>query len=428
MRRARRQTPAAPDAAPLDLTIEEIGAHGDGVAHLEGDAVFVPYTLPGDRVIARRVSPTHALPQSWRERKVLPHASRCPHFGSCGGCTLQHLDDDAYAAWKRRQLEIALGRRGFADIEIAPLVRAHPQERRRADFGAARTGESLAIGFHAYRSGALVDMLDCAVLDPALVTLLPALREHLRGLLADRQSAGLLVTRTESGLDLLIDRVPPLDRVQREAIAAFATTHDIARAAWRRASETPEILVQRRIPHVRFGDVAVDIPPGAFLQATASGEGAIVAAVRAGVAGARRIADLFAGCGTLTFPLAAQARVHAVEGARDLATALSAAANRSRATRITVETRDLNRRPLLADELNAFDAVVFDPPRDGAAVQAAEIARSQVEKVVGVSCNPATFARDTRILADAGFKLVRVTPIDQFLWSPHLEAVGVFER
>ena len=428
MRRARRPTPPAPDAAPLDLTIEEIGAHGDGVANLEGDAVFVPYTLPGDRVIARRISPSHALPQSWSERKVLPHASRCPHFGSCGGCMLQHLDDDAYAAWKRRQLEIALSRRGFADIEIAPLARAHPQERRRADFGAARVGNNVMIGFHAYRSGALVDMLDCAVLDPVLVTLLPTLRELMRGLLADRQSADLLVTRTDSGVDLLIGRARPLGRAQREAIAAFAAAHNLARIAWRQASETPEILVQRRVPHIRFDDTAVDLPPGAFLQATASGESAIVTAVRAGVAGAKRIADLFAGCGTLTFPLATQARVHSVEGAKDLVAALGAAANRSRNTRISVETRDLNRRPLLADELHAFDAVVFDPPRDGAAVQAAEIARSQVEKVVGVSCNPATFARDARILADAGFKLLRVTPIDQFLWSPHLEAVGVFQR
>jgi 23S rRNA (uracil1939-C5)-methyltransferase len=271
-------------------------------------------------------------------------------------------------------------------------------------------------------------MQRCAVLDPALVALLPPLRELMRELIDDRQNADLLVTRTDSGPDLLIGRVPPLDRAQRETVAAFAAAQDLARVAWRRASETPETLVQRRVPHVRFGDVPVDIPPGAFLQASASGEAAIVAVVRSGVAGAKRVADLFAGCGTLSFPLAAQARVHAVEGAKNLAAALAAAANRSQSTRITVETRDLNRRPLLADELGPFDAVVFDPPRDGAATQAAQIARSRIAKVVGVSCNSATFARDARILVDAGFRLGRVTPIDQFLWSPHLELVGTFER
>jgi len=429
MRRARRPIPTATDSAPLDLSIEEIGAHGDGVAHRGGETIFVPYTLPGDRVLARRIGPDHALPQSWSARQILPHPARCPHFGSCGGCALQHLDDDAYAGWKLRQLEVALSRRGFGAVEIAPLVRARPKERRRADFGAARSGDSVSIGFHAYRSRTLVDMQGCAVLDPALVALLPALRGLMRDLLDDRQTADLLVTRTEGGLDLLIGRVPALDRARREAVAAFAAAQDLARVAWRRAGETPEILIQRRVPHMRFGSVPVDLPPGAFLQASASGEAAIVASVRAGVAGAKRIADLFAGCGTISFPLAAQARVHGVEGAKDLAAALAAAANRSgKAGRVTVETRDLDRRPLLADELSAFDAVVFDPPRDGAAAQAAEIARSPVARVVGVSCNPATFARDARILVDAGFRLLGVTPIDQFLWSPHLELVGAFAR
>jgi 23S rRNA (uracil1939-C5)-methyltransferase len=427
MRRARRPTQTI-DPTPLDLTIEEIGAHGDGVAHRGGETIFVPYTLPGDRVIARRIGPDHALPQSWAARAIEPHAPRCPHFGSCGGCTLQHLDDDAYAAWKRRQLEIAMSRRGFGDVEIAPLVRAQPHERRRADFGVERIGKEVVIGFHAYRSRTLVDMQVCAVLASQIVALLPVLRAVIGGLLGNRGAADLLVTRTESGIDLLVGRTPPLERAQREAVAAFATAHDLARIAHRRGDETPEILIQRRVPRLSFAGVAVDIPPGAFLQASASGEATIVAAVRAGVAGAKRIVDLFAGCGTLSFPLAAEARVHAVEGAKDLAAALTAAANRAKMTRVTVETRDLNRRPLLADELGAFDAVVFDPPRDGAAAQAAEIARSPVGKVVGVSCNPATFARDARILVDAGFKLMRVTPIDQFLWSPHLEAVGVFER
>jgi 23S rRNA (uracil1939-C5)-methyltransferase len=429
MRRARRHFRPATDAAVLDLTIEDIGAQGDGIARCDGGTVFVPYTLPGDRVRARRVGPGHAVPQSWIARGALPHPSRCPHFGACGGCAVQHLDDDTYAAWKQSQLETTLARRGLDQAELMPMVRAQPAERRRADFGAERAGGRVTIGFHAYRSRTLVDIQACAVLHPAIAALLPALRGLMRDLLPDGRSADLLVTRTESGLDLLIGCVAQLDRSQREGIASFAAAHDLARIAWRHANETPETLIQQRVPRVTFADVLVDVPAGAFLQASKSGEDAIVAAALVGIAGARRVADLFAGCGTLSFPLASAARVHAVEGAADLAEALAAAARRSnRAGRITVETRDLARRPLLADELEPFDAIVFDPPRDGAAAQAAEIARSRISKVVGASCNPATFARDARILVDAGFRLVRVTPIDQFLWSPHLELVGVFER
>jgi 23S rRNA (uracil1939-C5)-methyltransferase len=428
MRRARKpQTTIVPEL--LDLTVEEIGAHGDGVARRDGDTVFVPYTLPGDHVSARRIGPDHALPQDWIARGIAPHPPRCPHFGSCGGCALQHLQDNAYAAWKLTQLETALARRGFGSVEIMPLVRARPAERRRAEFAAIRTAAQTIIGFHAYRSRTVVDMQDCAVLAPAIVALLSPLRNFLHRALPKTRTADILVTQTETGLDLLVSHAPPPERTEREAIAAFAAAQDLARIAWRVRGETPEILVQRRVPQVRFADIAVDLPPGAFLQATRSGEDAIVAATLQGTAGAGRVADLFAGCGTISLALSARFRVHAVEGAKDLADALTAAGRRAqRAGRLTVEMRDLSRRPLLPEELESFDAVVFDPPRDGAAAQALEIARSKIARVVGVSCNPATFARDARILVDAGFRLLRVTPIDQFLWSPHLELVGVFDR
>jgi 23S rRNA (uracil1939-C5)-methyltransferase len=427
--RRTRLVPAPTAAEPADLTIDEIGAHGDGVGRHGGETVFVPYTLPGDRVEARRVGPNHALPERWIAREIAPHPPRCPHFGTCGGCALQHLQDDAYAAWKLRQLAVALSRRGFEPVEVAPPVQARPEERRRAEFAAIRTATRTIIGFHAYRSRTIVDVKDCAVLAPAIVTLLPPLRAWLNDVLPPARAVDLLITQTETGLDLLVSGWPLPARRQREAIADVASAHDVARIAWRERNEPPEILIQRRVPQVRFADVPVDLPPGSFLQATRSGEDAIVAASLRGVAGAHRIADLFAGCGTISLPLSAQARVHAVEGSKHLSDALAAAVRRARrAGTLTVETRDLARRPLLAEELEDFDAVVFDPPRDGAAAQAAQIARSAVRKVVGVSCNPATFARDARILVDGGFRLVRVTPIDQFLWSPHLELVGQFER
>lgn len=428
MRRARH-VPEQFKSELADLTIVEIGAHGDGVARHDGNTIFVPYTLPGDRVVARRIGPNHALPRTWTAREVEPHPPRCPHFGACGGCALQHLQDSAYSTWQLDQLKVALSRRGLDAIEIAPLVQARPAERRRAEFGAIRTATRTIVGFHVYRSWTLIDLQDCAVLAPAIVTLLPPLRGWLDRMLPPSRPADVLVTQTESGLDLLVSRAPSPERRQREAVAEFAAAWDLARIAWRERDEPPETLIQRRAPQVRFAAVPVDLPPGAFLQATRSGEDAIVTATLRGVAGARRIVDLFAGCGTISLPLSAVARVHAVEGSQSLSEALAAAVRRAqRAGRLTVETRDLARRPLLAEELAEFDAIVFDPPRDGAAAQAAQIARSTVKKVVGVSCNPATFARDARILTEGGLRLRRVTPIDQFLWSPHLELVGEFAR
>jgi 23S rRNA (uracil1939-C5)-methyltransferase len=430
MNRKHRGRPARPPAEEiLDLGVMELGAQGDGVAAHDGGELFVPYTLPGDRVRARRIGPHHAVPLSWDVRAPAHQDPPCRHFTACGGCALQHLDDPAYAAWKIRQLETALARRALTNVEIMPLARTAPGERRRAAFAAARRGSAAAIGFHGYKSSRIVDLLACPVLDPQIVAVVPALRALATVLIRDGHDADFLVTRTDSGLDLLVSRIAPPDRAQREAVAAFATAHDLARIAWRRSNETPETLVMTRVPRVWLGGVLVDIPPGAFLQASQSGEAAIASAVLAGIGPAKRVADLYAGCGTLTFPMARQARVHAVEGAKDLADALGAAVRQSGlAGRIALEIRDLARRPLLQEELADFDAVVFDPPRDGAAAQAGQIAQSRVPLVVGVSCNPATFARDARTLVDGGYRLRRITPVDQFLWSPHLELVGVFTR
>jgi 23S rRNA (uracil1939-C5)-methyltransferase len=427
-RRTNRLDPPR-DGEALELTIAEIGAQGDGIGSHGGGELFVPFTLPGDRVRAQRIGPHHAVPLSWDVRSAAHQDPACPHFTVCGGCALQHLQDHAYVEWKRRQLETALARRGLDDVEIMPMARTGQGERRRAEFGVVRRGRHAEIGFHAYKSRQIVDMRTCAVLDPQIVALLPALRGLALVLVRDGQDADMLVTRTGSGLDLLISRIAAPDRNQREAVASFAAAEDIARIAWRRAGGTAETLVLRRMPRVRFADVFVDMPPGAFLQASQSGEDAIVAAVLGGVGPAKRVADLYAGCGTLTFPLARTARVRAVEGARDLAEALGAAARQSgQAGRVSVEMRDLARRPFLAEELADFNAIVFDPPRDGAATQAVQIAQSRVPVVVGVSCNPATFARDARTLVDGGYRLRRITPVDQFLWSPHLELVGLFTR
>jgi 23S rRNA (uracil1939-C5)-methyltransferase len=402
---------------------------GDGVGRLGAETVYVPYTLPGDRVAAHRAGAHHALPVEWLARGPGHETPACPHFGRCGGCALQHLDDAVYARWKVDKLRNILSRHGFEDIPTATLARTPPGARRRAEFAAHRIGGLIALGFHARLSHDIVAIDPCPVLDPALVSLLPHLRTVLARLIDGGTGLDVLATHTDSGIDLVFTGLPP-GRGRREMLAAYAQERDLARIAWRSEHENlAEIIVLRRPPRAFFGGVAVELPPGAFIQASLAGETAIAAAVIAGTEGARRIADLYAGCGTLTFPLASASRVHAVENSGEMTAAIDAAARRARlAPRISVERRDLNRRPLTPDELEAYDAIVFDPPREGAQAVTEQLARSGVPRLVGVSCNPATFARDAAILARGGYRLTTIQPIDQFLWSPHLELVGEFKR
>ncbi|MGQ0662380.1 MAG: class I SAM-dependent RNA methyltransferase [Pseudomonadota bacterium] len=414
----------------IELVIEALGAEGDGEARHGEETVFVPFTLAGERVLARRIGKRHALALEWRARASARAAPPCPFFGACGGCALQHLDDGAYQAWKSERATRALARRGLRGYRLAPLLRTPPGGRRRAEFAAHRRGSKLAVGFHARLSHEVVPIGPCPILDPALVGLLPALHEALFDLLDDGGRADILATKTASGLDLVFTGLPPPDRRRREAVAAFAAAADLARIAWRAApTKRPEIIVQARAPQAAFGGIRVDLPPGAFLQPSEAAERAIVAAVRQATGACARVADLYAGCGTIALALAHQAPVHALDIDADMVGAMLAGARRAGlAPRLTVEARNLSRRPLRAEELEPFDAVVFDPPREGAAAQARELARAAVSVVVGVSCDPGTFARDARQLIDGGYRLIEVQPIDQFLWSPHLELVGVFRR
>jgi 23S rRNA (uracil1939-C5)-methyltransferase len=354
-------------------------------------------------------------------------APECRHFGTCGGCALQHLDSSVYAEWKVAQLRAALAPRGLSDVPVAPLVRVSPATRRRAEFAARRVKGHVTLGFHARLSHDIVDMQECRVLDPILVALVAPLRDLMQGLSAIAW-ADIMATRTDAGIDLLFTLDTAPDRKSIATLIDFANTRDLARVSWRK-SASPELIIERRKPQIRFGGVAVDLPSGAFLQAAPEAEAAIVDLVVRSVGKAKRVIDLYAGCGTLTFPLARSAQVHAIEGQADLVAALDTAARRGGiGPRVRAERRDLTRRPLLANELAEANAIVFDPPREGAREQAAHLAQSRVKTIVGVSCNPATFARDARVLVDAGYALEQVTPVDQFLWTPHLELVGVFRR
>lgn len=416
---------------PVELVIETLGDAGDGIARTADGPVYLPYALPGERVLAEIEAGRGKGRTAWVVEIVEPASNRvappCAHFGDCGGCALQHLDQAPYLAWKRQRVVTALARRGLDSIAVGPTVATPAASRRRVRFAARRLASGVIIGFNARRSRRIVDLGSCPVLRPALLALLPALRRFLEALLEVGATVDVAVTETTGGLDLWIVAERQPDLAGREALARFAVAEDLARLHW--GEGVPECIVLRRPAGIAFGPAIVEAPATAFLQASAEGETAIREAVLAAVGGAEQVCDLFAGCGTLSLPLALGARVRAVDLDGDALAALAAACQATPDLReVAVERRDLFRRPLSAAELDRFDAVVFDPPRAGARAQAEALATSAVALVVAVSCHPGSFARDARILVDGGYRLVEVTPIDQFLWSPHVELVAVFRR
>lgn len=412
----------------LDLSISSIGASGDGAALLaDGKIVHVPRTLPGERVIASQ----HGANRATVAQIIAASPDRitppCPHFATCGGCAVQHLQDDAYAAWKRDLLAQALTRAGFDASVIAPLARVAPGTRRRLDFTAARIQGGVTLGLHAQHSDTLVDIHTCPVLHPALVALLPKLRTLLRTLDAFRKRADIAINLFDAGPDLLLRLDTAPNAADRSKLAAFAQQNRIPRIACAIGTGPAEIAALLQPPTISFATSTVAPPPGAFLQATQGGESAIVAAVLAGLparlAPRARVIELYAGIGTLSFPLATRARVDAYEGDPNAAAALRRAIA---GTRVTVTTRDLTRQPLQKPELAGAAAVVLDPPYAGAAAQMAPLAAARIPTIIYVSCNPSTLARDAALLRAQNYQLTQATPIDQFLWSAQLESVCVF--
>jgi 23S rRNA (uracil1939-C5)-methyltransferase len=429
MRSARRHRaptrPARPSGPPVELLIETLGGEGDGLA--QGPA-FVPFTLPGERVTATGSGERRELVEVLR-----PSAERiapvCPHFEVCGGCALQHWAHEPYLAWKVERLAGTLARQHI-ETELLPPFAAEPGTRRRVALHARRGGrEAAKLGYKARKSWDLVDIEVCPISDPAIQAALPALKRLAAPLFEHPKSAPTLhVTLTASGLDIDISGVERKSG-GLSADARVQLAERAAEAGFARVTLDGEAAYLARQPQVRLGPASVALPAGAFLQATPQAEAAMAAFVARSAAGATRVADLFCGVGTFTFRLAEVAPVYAADSAPEAIRALaSALAGAPGLHGVTAEARDLVRRPVLAEELKKTDVVVFDPPRAGAAEQTAELARSGVARVIGVSCNPATFARDARTLIDAGFALDRVLPVDQFLWSPHIELVGVFSR
>lgn len=400
------------------MRIVRLAGRGDGVTE---DGRYVAMTAPGDLV---RPGPGGA---ELIEAGPARAAPLCRHYPDCGGCQLQHVNDAAWSNWMIERIGWVLRGKGLAAARILPPHLSPPRTRRRATLRAIRTAQGIVLGFHGEASHRVIDLAECHVLAPPLLALVAPLRRLLASLLPPGLGGGVTMALAEGGVDLLLSNLSADTPAQAAALAAFARDHDLARLS----VEGPggiSIIAAPRPPQVRLGGVAVRLPPAAFLQATADGEAALVAAVREASAGARRIADLFCGLGTFALPLAAAgARVLAADAAGPAVEALGAAA-RSAGLPVRTLHRDLFRRPLVPSELAGLDAVVFDPPRAGAKEQAAELARAAVPRVIAVSCNPATFARDAALLVAGGYRVGRVWPVGQFRWSTHIELVAEFMR
>jgi len=350
--------------------------------------------------------------------------SICAHFGVCGGCTQQGLSPDVYRARKRDAVVAALSRAGLGDVGVEGPLLVPEKTRRRVVFKFGKQKGTVIVGFHAARSHEIVDMHECLVLTPALLALTNDLRRALANILADGEKGEVHVTDTGAGLDLAFRSPRKLTPALTTAIAQeFAGSH-AARIIF-----NGEILLEQESPHVAFDGVAVSLPPHSFLQPTREGEVALTARVLALAEGAKSVTDLFAGMGTFTLPLARRAKVHAVEQESEVLAVLAEAARKAKGLKpVTTERRDLFKTPLTPLELNRFDAVVLDPPRAGAEAQTKMLAASKAKRVIYVSCDAGSFARDAAILVKAGFRAGQVMPVDQFLYSDHIELVAGFAR
>jgi 23S rRNA (uracil1939-C5)-methyltransferase len=405
------------------VTITHLGAKADGIADSESGPVFVPKALPGETVLIERDGSRADLVsiEAASSERVTPF---CPYFDECGGCATQHMRHEFYQDWKRNTLAHTL-RQARIDAPLDPLIDAHGEGRRRVTLHVRFPDRAMHVGYMAARSHQIVEIAFCPIAEPTLKDRAPgiarAIGEHLR---AARKPLDVQITAVETGLDVDVRGHGPLKDKDRLSLIDLAARLDLARL-----SIHGDVIVERRPPAISMGKASVVPPAGSFLQATRLGEETLAGLVTEACRGTKRVADLFSGVGPFALRLAERSEVHAVETEKGAIAALDKA---FRATpglrRVSSEVRDLFRRPLLTPELNAFDAVVLDPPRAGAEAQAKQLALSKVPLVVSVSCDAATFARDAAILMGAGYRLERVVPVDQFKHTPHLEVVGILRR
>jgi 23S rRNA (uracil1939-C5)-methyltransferase len=403
--------------------ISHIGHRGDGVAETPDGPVFVPYTLPGETIEADRTAPDRA--QLLRIDTPSPDriAPFCPHFSVCGGCAIQHWAPERYRDWKRDLVVTALSQAGI-DAPVGDLIDAHGEGRRRAVFHARSHGRGvLEVGFSALRAHQIVPIDHCPILAPGLAGALKAAWAIAELLASTKKPLDIQTTATDGGIDVDVRGSGALSPSLTAKLAGLAEQHKLSRL-----TRHGELVIQRNPPQLRMGRASVTLPPGSFLQATVAGEEALAHLVCDYAGKAKSVADLFCGVGPFALRLAETAQVMAVDSDDGAVAALARTASTPGLKPIRIEKRDLFRRPFLPLELKNFDAVVFDPPRQGADAQARALVDSKVPVVIAVSCNAATFARDARILLDGGYRLAAVTPVDQFRHAAHVEIVARFAR
>jgi 23S rRNA (uracil1939-C5)-methyltransferase len=413
-------------AVAESLFIDHVGHRGDGVGFSDGASLFVPYTLGGETV---EVEPVAGHPDRRQLSRVV-HASAeriapfCKYFGACGGCAIQHWQPEAYRAWKRAIVVDTLAHAGI-ECEVEGLVDAHGVGRRRVTLHARRGDDGvLRTGFAAANSHAIVAIEDCPILDPALRGALDAARALAEALAPAGKPLDIQVTAAGNGLDVDVRGSGPLTAKMISSLSDIAGAYGLARL-----TRHGELVLMRTPPAIEIGAARVTLPPGSFLQATVAGEEALAALVAEHGKRAKHVADLFCGVGPFALRLATRARISAFDSDAGAIMALQKAATSASGLKpIKAEARDLFRRPLMLQELRDYDAVVFDPPRQGAQAQAKQLAASKIPVVIAVSCNVATFARDARTLIDGGYRIENVTPVDQFRHTPHVELVARFTR
>ena len=408
----------------MSFSIERLGHLGHGITTGPEGPLYVPGVLPGEVVEGDPVGD-----RLENVRIVTPSAQRvkppCPHARACGGCQLQHASDDFVAGWKRDVVRTALSAQGLSpDVVRAEVRTSPPRSRRRATLAARRTKGGALFGFHARGSDVIIPVPGCILLHPLLMALLPSVEALAQVGGSRSQALAVTLTHSQTGPDVRVEGGKPLDAALQMDLARLAERFVLARLTW-----GDETVALRALPEQVFGKARVQMPPAAFLQATDSGEAALLDLVKQALGPQNRLADLFAGLGTFALPLAEEAEVLAVEGETAMIAALDKAARgASGLKRITTEKRDLFRRPLEPDELKGLTGVVIDPPRAGAEAQARSLAASAVPVIAMVSCNPASFARDARILLAGGYRLDWVQVVDQFRWSHHIELAARFSR
>lgn len=414
------------------VIIDALGGRGDGIVNSSSGVVYVPYSVTGDEVDIKLQGNKGRLHHIHKKssHRIDPI---CDHFTKCGGCAVQHVESEYYKEWKTGLLRTALQNQGVNDAIISPLKISPIESRRRTSLHAIGRGNgSIVLGYAEKGSHNLIDISMCPILVPEIVKFINPLRVFLKKILSAKQKMAIQITSGDNGLDVVFKSKGEVNLNLRMDLAEFAQKNDIARVSWFDTGlKTPyyEMLAERRKPFVLFADQKVFFPEGAFLQATKEGQNILISEMLKAIEIGDRVVDLFSGCGTFSIAAAHKANVHAVENNEEMLAALRNSANMMKGIKsVTTELRDLFLRPLLPHELNEYDVAIIDPPRAGAKHQMAEVIQSDIKKLVMVSCNPITYARDVQLLNEAGFKMGVVTPVDQFLYTSHLEIISVFTR